>query len=253
MQKIIAVVSGKGGVGKTFISINLAIAMHQFGEKVTIVDADVSASNMGLHLGYYTFPVKLQDVIEGDLDIKKAIYVHPSGLNLIPSAIDLNNCQCSLSKLRDALGPLEDTVIIDAPPGLSNDTLDVIAAADYIIAITNPELPSITNVLKVIKTAQDMKKTTLGVVINRMSYDNYEIKQSEIEIMTETHILATIPESKGVKKSIFLKNPVIVMDPLHPSSLAFKHLAARLMGKKYIPPKYVAVKRFLRNSGINVI
>ena len=74
MQKIIAIVSGKGGVGKTFVSINLASALHQFGEKVTIVDADVSASNLGLHLGYYSFPVKLQDVLAGNMVIGRNCY-----------------------------------------------------------------------------------------------------------------------------------------------------------------------------------
>lgn len=253
MQKIIAIVSGKGGVGKTFVSINLAMALHQFGEKIIIVDADVSASNMGLQLGYYSFPVKLQDVITGDLDIKKAIYVHPTGIKFIPSAIDLANCQCSLSKLRDVLCPLDETIIIDSPPGVTGEVLDVIAASDYIIAVTNPELPSITNALKVIQTAQKMKKTTLGVVINRSTKDSYEIKPEEIEIMTESHILSTIYESPNVKKSIFFKNPIINMDPLHPSSLEFKHLAAKLIGKKYIPPKYAELKRFLRNNGINII
>ena len=252
MQKIIAIVSGKGGVGKTFVSINLASALHQFGEKVTIVDADVSASNLGLHLGYYSFPVKLQDVLAGNMDIKKATYVHPSGLKLIPSAIDLANCQCSLSKLRDVLSPIDETIIVDSPPGLSADALDVIAAADYIIAVTNPELPSITNALNVIQTAQNMKKTTLGVIVNRIYNDQYEIKSEEIEIMTESHILAKLKESRDVKKSIFLKNPLIVIDPLHPSSIEFKHLAAKLIGKKYVPPTYVSVKRFLRNNGIHV-
>lgn len=158
MPKTIGIFSGKGGTGKTVSSINIALALHQFGEDVVVVDADTTAANIGLHLGFYTFPNNLQNVLNEDIDIGRATYMHHTGLKLIPSEINMNSIDADVSKLKLALSGLNGIVIVDAPPGLDKDSRSVLNACDDIIIVTNPEIPTVANAVKVARMATDMKK-----------------------------------------------------------------------------------------------
>ncbi len=246
MPKIIGIVSGKGGTGKTVSSINIALALHQFGEEVVVVDADTTASSLGLHLGFYTFPNKLQDVLNDEIDINRAIYMHHTGLKLVPSSIDLDSLSADVSNLRLSLNKLEGTVIVDAPPGLDKDSRAVLDACDEIIVITNPEIPTVANAVKVARMAADMKKNILGVVITRMKNAPWELRPEEVEMMCEVPVIGIVPEDWNVNKSIFDKVPVVAQSPYSQAAIEYKKLAARLIGKTYEPPKYMGLKKLLR-------
>ncbi len=245
LPKIIGIVSGKGGTGKTVSSINIALALHQFGEEVTVVDADTTASNLGMHLGFYTFPNKLQDVLNDEIDISRAIYMHHTGLKLIPSSIDLDSLGADMSKLRLALSKLKGTVIVDCPPGLDKDSLAVLDACDEIIVITNPEIPTVANAVKVARVAADMKKNILGVVITRAKDAAWELRAEDVEMMCEAPVIGMIPEDWNVNKSIFEKVPIVAQNPYSQASIEYKKLAARLIGKTYEPPKHMGLKKLL--------
>ncbi|MFH1127226.1 MAG: cell division ATPase MinD [archaeon] len=246
MPKIIGIVSGKGGTGKTVSSINIALALHQFGEEVVVVDADTTASSLGLHLGFYTFPNKLQDVLNDEIDINRAIYMHHTGLKLIPSSIDLDSLSADVSRLRLVLNKLEGTIILDAPPGLDKDSRTVLDACDEIIIVTNPEIPTVANAVKVARVATDMKKNVLGILITRMKYSAWELRPEEIEMMCEVPVIGIIPEDWNVSKSIFDKVPIVAQSPYSHASIEYKKLAARLIGKTYEPPRYLGLKKFLK-------
>ena len=246
MPKIIGIVSGKGGTGKTVSSINIALALHQFGEEVVVVDADTTASCLGLHLGFYTFPNKLQDVLNDEIDINRAIYMHHTGLKLVPSSIDLDSLNADATNLRLALNKLEGTVIVDAPPGLDKDSRAVLDACDDVIIITNPEIPTVANAVKVARMAADMKKNVLGVVITRMKNAPWELSPEEVEMMCEVPVIGIVPEDWNVNKSIFDKVPGVAQSPYSQSAIEYKKLAARLIGKTYEPPKYMGLKKLLR-------
>lgn len=247
MQRIIGVVSGKGGVGKTVTSLNIALALHQFGEKVTIVDADTTVSNVGLHLGFYRFPNELQDVLNGTIDVSKATYMHHTGLTLIPSSINLESLDSDVSKLRSVLSQLEGIIIIDAPPGLDRDTRSVMAACDDILLVTNPEIPTVTNALKVARVAYDLKKNVLGLVMNRMTGSKWELKVNEVEIMCECPVIGTIPEDSRIKQSIFEKLPIVAHSPHSKASIQYKKLASRLVGRPYTPPRYAKLRQIFHD------
>jgi len=245
LPKTIGIFSGKGGTGKTVSSINIALALHQFGEDVVVVDADTTAANIGLHLGFYTFPNNLQNVLNEDIDIGRATYMHHTGLKLIPSEINMNSIDANVSKLRVALSGLEGIVIIDAPPGLDKDSRSVLNACDDIIIVTNPEIPTVANAVKVARMATDMKKNVLGVVVTRVKNAPWELKPEEIEMMCEAPVIGMVPEDWTVNKSIFDKVPVVAQDPYSVASIEYKKLAARLIGKTYEPPKYMKLKKML--------
>ena len=85
MTRIIGVVSGKGGGGKTVTTINLSAALMGFGKNVIAIDADVKMSGLGLQLGMYYFPVTLNDVLGNRGTIHESLYIHSSGLRIIPA------------------------------------------------------------------------------------------------------------------------------------------------------------------------
>ena len=244
-SRIIGIVSGKGGVGKTVTTINLGLALHHLGENVTIVDADTTVANLGLQMGIYSFPTTLQDVLRGTENINKAIYTHPLGLKIIPSSISLDSINADLSKLKHALNDLDGLVLLDSPPGLSADALSVLDASDEVIIVSTPELQTIANALKVSRVALSMEKLVLGIIINRYSSEKYEMSPTEIMTMCDAPILSTIPEDINVKRSLFEKTPIISHSPFSPSSIEFQKLACDLTGQKYKPPGNIFLKKFV--------
>jgi septum site-determining protein MinD len=88
MSRLIAVISGKGGVGKTTTAINLGTALNKFGKDVIIVDANLTTPNVGLHLGAPIVPVNLNHVLLGKAKVADAVYEHESGTKIVPSSLE---------------------------------------------------------------------------------------------------------------------------------------------------------------------
>jgi len=243
--RIIGIVSGKGGVGKTVTTINLALSLQQLGQKVTIVDADTTAANLGLQLGVYSFPTTLQDVLKGDENIHKSIYTHPLGLKIIPSSISLDSINADLSSLRGALAGLDGIVLVDSPPGLSQDALFVMEACNEFIIVSTPEIQTMTNALKVARVALDTEKSIIGFIVNRCSDEKYELSLPEIKIMCDGPILSKIPEDGNIKRSLFEKTPLVSYRPFSPASIEFQKLACCLIGQEYERPKNLSLNMLI--------
>jgi len=246
LLKVIGIVSGKGGVGKTVTIINLGLALHEIGYEVILTDTDVTASNLGLQLGFYSFPVTLQNVLKKEADIFKAIYLHQSGLKIIPSSISMTQLNVNLSKLKNSLKELDGLMLVDSPPGLNKDALDVINSSDELIIVTNPEIPAVANATKVIEVVKSKDKNILGIVVNRYKGKSYELKPCEIEEICGVPIIAVIPEDSNVKKSLFKKMPLLTYNPYSPAAIEFRKLAGQLAGKEYQPPRFAFIKRYFR-------
>jgi septum site-determining protein MinD len=245
MEKTIGIVSGKGGVGKTTFVANVGLSLIELEKDVIVVDADISTSNLGLQLGFYQFPLGLQDVLEGDIPITNAIYTHPSGLKLIPASISLNylNKVPTPYRLKSLLNDLRGLILIDSPPGLRDDSMLVLKASDEILVITNPEIPAVTDALKVIRVAREMGKEPMGIIINRMK-DRYELKPKEIEGMCDVPVVGMIPEDRDIKKSLFEKMPLVKYKPFSPASVAFRKIAANIIGQEYYTPSFLRIRRW---------
>lgn len=247
MEKIIGIVSGKGGVGKTTFVSNVGLALKSIGKDVVVVDADLSTANLGLQLGFYQFPLGIQDALEGNINIINAIYTHPSGLKVIPASISLSYLSKSPTpyRLKSLLSDLSGIILIDSPPGLREDAMLVLKAVDEIIVVTNPEIPAVTDALKVIKVARDMGKEPIGIIVNRVR-DKYELSVQEIEDMCDLKVIGQIPEDKNVKKSLFEKNPVVSQKPHSSAAIAYNRIAHALIGQEYKVPRKHKIRRLLR-------
>jgi septum site-determining protein MinD len=247
MEKVIAVVSGKGGVGKTTFTSNIGLALKRFGKDVTVLDGDMSNSNLGLQLGFFQFPLGLQDALKGGISIHKAVYTHPSGLNVIPSSISMKYIKRSPNpgRLKRLIKDLRGVVLIDSPPGVGSDVEAVIRAADDVVIVTNPEIPAVTDALKAVQLSRGLGKEPLGVVLNRTG-DRYELRPEEVEAMCSIRVLGSVPEDRAVKKSIFNRNPVVHEQPNSRSSVAFMGIAAGLAGMEYRSPRMLRMRRLFR-------
>jgi septum site-determining protein MinD len=246
MEKIIAVVSGKGGVGKTTFVSNIGLALAEFNRNAVVVDADLSTANLGLQLGFYQFPLGLQDALEGNINISEAVYTHQTGLKVLPASISLSYLHKNPSpyRLKSLLNELDGTIVIDSPPGLGKEVFLVLKACTDVLVVTNPEIPAVTDALKVIRVARELKKEPMGIIVNRVK-DSYELRTAEIEAMCEAPVIGTIPEDKEIKRALFNKTPVMTNRPYSKASLAIKSIAANIVGEKYTAPKFAKLRNLV--------
>ena len=248
--RIIGLISGKGGVGKTSLSVNLGIGLNQLGKEVTIVDADFSASNLGVHLGRYDHPVKIQDVLHDEADASSAIFRHPSGIKVISSSNEIDQVEPDVSSLRDILETAakdSDYVLVDCPPGLDTTVEHIMEACDELMIITMPTQTAGINAAQIIEKAKQKRQPILGTIINKVS-DNpeKELVEREVEMMTESDTLAKIPYDEKMKESLFHNSPLLLYEPLSEASLEIKELAAKMEGQKFERPRFAGIKMKLK-------
>ncbi len=241
MTRVICVASGKGGVGKTTVSSNLAAALTEFGKKVLVIDANLTTPNLGFHLGIPLYPKTLHDVLRGDAYPEEAIYVHPSGLHVMPAGISLRDLKSTSpenldSVILDLVGN-HDVIILDGAAGLGGEGLAGIKAADELLVVTNPQLASVTDALKTVKLAEDLGTHVMGVVLNRVKGRKTELSTSEVEALLGYPVISIVPEHDSVEESLAAKTPVVFYDPESPVSIEIKKLAAGIAGVEYEPPE----------------
>lgn len=235
--RIIALLSGKGGVGKTTASVALGTALNLFGKNVTIIDANITTPNVGLHFGVPIVPVSFHDVLRGKKDIKEAIYQHKSGTRIIPGSIAFQDLKrvdpLKMEKVIKELNDNSDFIILDGAAGLGKEAYAAIKVADEVIVITNPEMPAVTDALKTIKYCQELKTPVLGVVVTKTNARNLDMPLKDIEDLLETSIIGVVPEDHAVKFALAKKDSVIHTHPESAAAIQFKKLAADLIGIPY--------------------
>jgi septum site-determining protein MinD len=256
MKKIIVITSGKGGVGKTTTAINLGAAMNFFGKDVLIIDGNLTTPNIGIHLNSPEVPVNLNHVLSGKADAFEAVYEHESGVKIMPSSLsvkELNKLKPEKIKdFREDFKKISDYVIVDSAAGLGNEAVSLINMADELVVITNPEMPAITDALKAIKIAENMKKPILGVIVTRVKKNDIEMQPDIVKEMLEAPILGMVPEDMSVQKSLSMKNAVIHTHPKSNASRAYKEIAAKLLDIDYDSDKDKegVIERVMRKLGL---
>ncbi len=247
--RIIGLISGKGGVGKTSLTVNLGISLRQFGNEVTLIDADFDASNLGVYLGRYEHPVKMQQVLKGENVPEKAIFRHPTGIKVASSSNEINEVSPSTDNLREILlhaAEDSDYVLVDCPPGLNPMVESIMSACDELMIVTMPTQTASTNAAQIIHKAKQLHKPVLGTIVNKVDGNpEIELIDKEVEMMTETHIIGEIPYDQKMKSSLFENQPLVNYDPLAEASIGIKQIAADMDGQSYERPKFAPIKRKL--------
>ena len=141
------------------------------------------------------------------------------------------------AKLAEILLDLEgacEAVFLDTKTGIDEDVEHAIRAADEAIVVTNPDLPSVTDALKAIRLADKVGVNVVGVIVNRFKNDSFDMSLDNIRDLLNKPIIGVVPEDDNVRKSIAVRHPVVYTHPDSKASVAFKELAAKLSGQKYV-------------------
>ena len=251
MSTVYAIISGKGGVGKTTSAVNLGAALNMFKEDVVIVDANLTTPNLGLYFGAPIVPVNLNHVLQNKAEIGEAIYEHESGTKIIPSSLSLKDVKKidpkTMESITRNLKKLSNHVILDSAAGLGEEAKLALSSADEIIVVTNPNILSVTDALKTITLAKELNKQVRGVLVTRVTGDRNEMPLQSIKEMLEVPILGIIPEDKAIGESLAKKNAVVHTRPSSKSAQAYLDLAAKILGKTRKPDTFSV--RFLKAIG----
>lgn len=246
MARVIGIVSGKGGVGKTTVAINISSALLKFGAEPILVDADIKMCGASLQLNMSNYPITLSEILRENMSIFDAIYTHISGIKIVPCSFF--NEPVSLSQLQKIFSNpyLSDKiVIVDSPPGIDQPIVEILSSCNEAILVVTPEITSLAGSLKVLKLIRELNVKPLGVVVNR--YLKGLKSQTSIEEIKEAFdlpILGIVPEDENIRRSVNERLPSFFLNPNCVSSLSFEEIGAKLLGIPYQPKKSFLKKFF---------
>ncbi len=240
--RALAISSGKGGVGKTSISVNLGIALAGMNKKVLIIDADMGLANIDVILGIRPL-YNIQHVVEGTKTLKDIVVDGPGGIKIIPSSSGIQALTGLDQSKRDMLikgfagfENVVDFLLIDTAAGISADVTEFIAAAGELIVVTTPEPTAITDayaLMKVVsKNAPDVK---IYLFVNQVS-DVHEAQEIEkiLNLVAERFLgkkifsIGFMQKDPAVTDAIKKQEPFVLMNTRCPASVNIKQLATRL-------------------------
>jgi len=239
--KIITISSGKGGVGKTCTSVNLAILLAQKGYKVCLFDADANLANVNIMLKL-TPEYTLEHVISGQKTLNEII-LHKAGIQIVPGAsgtTDFINLGAEQQqRLLDAMQYLKsicDYLIIDNPAGISENVLSYIKFSDYGILVITPEPTSLTDAFALTRVLQKRgNQKKLNIIINNVSTKEYAEKifkrfsdAVEKHIGYQLNYLGSVVSDELIEKSICLQNPVVLQYPTARSVKNYSELSTKI-------------------------
>jgi septum site-determining protein MinD len=237
MTRIIAVASGKGGVGKTTLVSNLSAALAGLNRSVIAIDGNTMTPNLGLHLGVPLYPRTIQDVMAGRTGIREAMYHHVGGFSVIPADMSAGKMMVPQQhKLVDAIYKLlgeSEFVLIDTAAGLGSEAMPAIRAADELLVVVNPDMASLTEALKLIGIAGKHETQAIGIVVNRVKNEEIELSQEDIEGFLGIPVIGVVNDDYAVRRATAESSPVVTHSPGSLAAQQFMAIAAFLTGEGY--------------------
>ncbi len=229
MTKFVAIVSGKGGVGKTTATLNIGKALRDLGKKVVLVDANLVTPNLAINLGYMNPEGTINKFLRKQKSIPEITYLHESGLLVIPASPSYAEFQKTnpqkLAELFEHLDETADIILVDAPSGLGLEVSQVLKNTDESLIVVTPTLSSVTDALKTIQLAQSHNNTIAGIILNQTHRGWNELKEAEVEQILGHPILANIRDDRKIRKSVHRQAPLNHLYPHSRSARQFKKVA----------------------------
>jgi flagellar biosynthesis protein FlhG len=258
--RTIVITSGKGGVGKTSLSVSLAIAIAQDGKSVTLLDADLGLANINVILGIIP-KYNLYHVIKGKKKLKDIIIEVPEGIKIIAGASGFQQLANLDVKQRDefihSIAELanDDFLIVDTGAGISQNVLSFVMAADEVIVVTTPEPTAITDAYGIIKAiASQSNEKHIKLIVNRAQSvaEGKRVAQRVINIAGQflnikVEELGFVYEDLYVPKSVRNQKPFIVSYPNSKASGCVKVIADRINNKEIELNKGTGITSFIKN------
>ena len=262
--RIITVSSGKGGVGKTNLSINLAIAYSMLGKNVVVLDADLGLANVNVILGIIP-EYNLFNLIKKQKKMKDILINTGYGINIIAGASGFSKIANLEEEERtsfiDEMRELSfaDIIIIDTSAGVSNNVLAFIAAADDAVIITTPEPTAITDaygIIKIISTEFDNPDMSIKLIVNRVKSvtEGKKVAQRVVNIAGQflnikVDYLGYVYDDSVVQNAVIRQKPFVVTEPKSKAAICVKHIVSRLENIEYKEGRGLGIflKKMFRN------
>jgi flagellar biosynthesis protein FlhG len=240
--KIIAVSSGKGGVGKTNVSINLALTMAKQGKEVMLLDADLGLANVDVLLGLNT-EYDLSHVMNGERTLEEIIVEGPSNIKVIPASTGISNManlesaqQMGLISAFSDLSCAVDVMIIDTGAGISDSVINFCGASQEVIVVVHDEPASITDAYAFIKVMSRKHKVSKFHILANMTHEAREGRELFAKLSKATdrfldvvlNFIGAVPYDGKLRKAIQHQRAVVDAFPQSPSALAFKRVAKQI-------------------------
>jgi flagellar biosynthesis protein FlhG len=240
----LSITSGKGGVGKTNVVVNLAVALARLRHRVVVLDADFGLGNVDVLLGLAP-QAHLGHVLSGDKTMREVIVEGPEGIHIIPASSGLRE----LTVLSDthwmrletglrALAEDYDFLLVDTAAGIADNVIDLLATTDRVLIVTSPEPTAVVDAYAVIKvlTAHGVQ-TDLGVLVNdARDAEEASTVFRQLQVAAErflnrrVHSYGFVAHDPAVREAVCLQQPVVFQHPQSPASLCFRMLATRVAG-----------------------
>lgn len=244
--RILTITSGKGGVGKSNIVVNLALTLQKMGKKVLIFDADLGMANDDVLIG--CFPkYSIFDIIFSEKEIEDVLVEGPEGIKLLPGGSGLSKIDDLTEVQRERfLNKLEsvqgfDYILIDTGAGINRSVLGFIACSDELLIVTTPEPTSLTDAYSLLKAVSHFQiKKSARVIVNRVldykegrvTFNKFNNAAEKFLHVTLTH-LGSVSEDKKVMQSVRMQKPLVISYPNSIPSGDIKVMAEELEGFSY--------------------
>jgi len=247
--RVLTIASGKGGVGKTNVAVNLGIALSRCGKTTTIVDADLGLANVDVLLGQY-FDHDLEHVIKGEKSLEEIIGFGPYGLRIVPSASGVpemaNMNPIERERLISELAKLEhstDFLIFDTGAGISRNVLAFANLADEVVVIVTPEPTSIADAYALVKLLVSTRAAqNIALVVNRsLSVEDGRVTGERFVTLAErflrhkVRLMGVISDDVVVSQAVRRQHPFILSHPESMPSRQIDAMARALSGEKVAP------------------
>jgi len=246
--RILAITSGKGGVGKTFVAANLAAALSKRGRRVLVLDADLGLANLDVILNLYP-KATLHDALSGKCSIEDIVLAAPGGFWILPAASGLveysrltSDVQDELRQIIDSLSRQYDYLLLDTGAGISDLVLYTASLAKEVLVVATPEPASIADAYATIKVlAMMQQRTSLKLVFNQ-ARDAAEAKKlaeqlqqvvdrfvnTQLAVSVKLEHLPHIPSDPAVRAAARSRRLLLLETPPAPAAKAMAMLAQTL-------------------------
>ncbi len=240
--KVLSITSGKGGVGKTHVTVNLGLALAQMGKRVLLLDGDLGLANINILLGFKPQRT-LQEVVDRKAGLKDVIVHDPLGIDILPASSGVpemtmlsEESRFGLVSAFDEYSSAYDYVLVDTAAGIGDNVLYFNVAAEEILVVIGPEPTSITDAYALIKVlASRSGRKEFDVIVNRAPRGS-DGKSTFAQLATATgkfldvslKFLGAIAEDDSVPSAVREQRPFLELYPSSRASLDIQKLAKRI-------------------------
>lgn len=249
--RVIAVSSGKGGVGKTSVAVNLALLLVRARRRVVLLDGDLGLANVDVLLGL-TPRFTLHHVVTGVKSLEEIMLNGPWGLQVVPGGLGLQELadlseehrQALLRAMADVDG-VADILLIDTSAGIGPNVLHLIGAAGEVLVVTTPEPTGLADAYALMKCAiQEYQGLTIYLLVNQAG-TRQEAEEAADRLRkvvarfldVQVHYLGYLPRDPSVAQAVFRRTPLVLAYPDSPAAIHLAEIGRRLWSASQPPQR----------------